>query len=54
MDFPVRPEELTPGWLNDALRPLGRSIRRGWSPCQVSPLAEKQGFYGQVVRDPGL
>ncbi len=52
MDFPVRPEELTPGWLNDALRAAGAIDTARVVSCQVSPLAEKQGFYGQVVRTP--
>ena len=50
MDFPVRPEELTPVWLTAALRAAGAIDTARVVSCQVGPLAEKQGFYGQVVR----
>jgi len=50
MDFPVEPAELAPDWLTAVLRAAGAIDTARVVSCQFSPLAEKQGFYGQVVR----
>ncbi len=50
MKIPHSPEDLTPAWLTETLRPgnfIGKSTVTGF---EYSPLTDKQGFYGQIFR----